>query len=182
MKTYLTYGFAMAFGGALVVFAMFFLGMHDSPAKFDTAQWIQTCLGLAIGITCIVLGTKARRAELPATEPFTYGSALGAGVMITLFAALIGLFTNYLYGAVINPHFTDVMLQSQADKLAAKGVPADKIEQIQKMTAVMMKPPVMAAVGFVSGMIAGTIMSLISAAFLKRAAVETLIDSPPPLA
>ena len=181
MKTYLTYGFAMAFGGALVVFAMFFLGMHDSAEKLDTAQWIQTCLGLAIGIACIVLGTKARRAEVPAGEPFGYGSALGAGVMITLFAALIGLFTNYLYGAVINPHFTDVMMQSQADKLTAKGVPSDKIEQIQKMTAVMMKPPVMAVVGFMSGMLFGTIISLITAAFLKRPAVENLTDSPPPL-
>ena len=181
MKTYLTYGFAMAFGGALVVFALFFLGMHDSPEKLDTAQWIQMGLGLALGVACIVLGTKARRAEVPATEPFGYGSALGAGVMITLFAALLGLFTNYLYGAVINPHFTDVMLQSQADKLAAQGVPSDKIEQIQKMTAVMMKPPVMAMMGFISGMLFGTLISLVTAAFLKRPAVKDLADAPPPL-
>jgi hypothetical protein len=38
MNTYLTYSFAMAFGGALIVFALFFLGLHDSPAKLDTAQ------------------------------------------------------------------------------------------------------------------------------------------------
>jgi hypothetical protein len=181
MKTYLTYGFAMAFGGALVVFALFFLGMHASAEKLDTAQGIQMGLGLAIGVTCIVLGTKARRAEVPATETFGYGSALGAGVMITLFAALLGLFTNYLYGAVINPHFTDVMLQAQADKLAATGVPSDKIEQIQKMTAALMKPPVMAAMGFVSGMLSGTLISLITAAFLKRPAGENLADAPPPL-
>ena len=89
MKTYLTYGFAMAFGGALVVLALYFLGMHDSADKFDTAQWIQTCLGLAIGIAGIVLGTQARRTGVPAGEPFGYGSALGAGVMITRVAALL---------------------------------------------------------------------------------------------
>ena len=89
--------------------------------------------------------------------------------------------TNYLYGAVINPQFTDVMMQAQADKLAATGVPSDKIEQIQKMTAVMMKPPVLAVVGFMSGMLFGTIISLVTAAFLQRPAAENPADAPPPL-
>lgn len=181
MKHYLTYGFAMALGGALVVFGLFFLGLHDSPDKLDTAQTIQMCAGLAIGITCIVLGTKAKRAALPATAEFGYGSALGAGVMITLFASLMGIFTNVLYAAVINPHFGEVIIQAQAAKMEAKGIPPDKIEQIQKMTATMMKPPVLAAMGFLSGMFFGTIISLVTAAFLKRPAVEELADSPPPL-
>jgi len=44
-------------------------------------------------------------------------SEFGAGVMITLFAAVIGLFTNYLYSAVINPNFGAVMIAAQALKL-----------------------------------------------------------------
>jgi hypothetical protein len=60
-------------------------------------------------------------------------------------------------------------------------VPSDKIEQIQKMTAALMKPPVMAAMGFVSGMLSGTLISLITAAFLKRPDGENLADAPPPL-
>lgn len=182
MKTYLTYGFAMAFGGAVLLFALFFLGFHDNPAKLDTAQWIQGIVGLAISIACTVLGIRARRAEVPADQAFGYGSALGAGVMITLFAALIGIVTTYLYSAVINPNFTDVMLQAQAAKLEEKGIPTDKIEQIQKATAVMMKPPVMAAMGFLSAMFFGTLVSLVAAAFLKRPALEDSADAPPPLA
>lgn len=178
MKTYLTYGFAMALGGALVSFAMFFLGLHDSPSQLDTAQWIQMSGGLAIGIACIVLGTKARRAEVPVHKNFGYGSALACGVMITLFAALIGSVTNYLYTSVINPNFGEVMLQSQAEKLADKGVPADRIEQIQKMSATMMKPAVMAIFGFISGMFFGTVISLITAAYFKRPAVEDAADTP----
>jgi hypothetical protein len=181
MKTYLTYGFAMALGGALISFAMFFLGLHDTPSKLDMAQWIQMGGGAALGVTCIVLGTKARRAEVPAHENFGYGSALASGVMITLFAALMGLVTNYLYTSVINPNFVEVMLQSQAEKLESKGVPADRIEQIQKMSATMMKPAVMAVFGFISGMLFGTVISLVSAAFLKRPAVEDTEDAPPAL-
>ena len=179
MKTYLTYGFYMALGGALLILLLFFLGLHSDPAKLSTAQWVQGIVGLGISVACIVLGTKARRAEVPATEEFGYGSAFGAGVMIVLFAALFGIGTTLLYSTVINPHFTEVIQQAQADKLEAKGVPADKIEQIQKMTATMMKPAVQAIFGFVVGMIFGTIVSRITAAFLKRPASDDLVDAPP---
>ena len=181
MKIYLTYGGAMAIANALVMFALFFAGLHDTSAKLDTAQWIQICTSVIIGVACIVLGTKARRATVPATESFGYGSALGTGVLITLFAALIGIFTGLLYTSVVNPHFSEVIVQAQADKLAEKGIPADKIEQIQKVTATMMKPPVMAVMGFVSSLFFGTLISLVTAAFLKRPAVEDFGESPPPL-
>ncbi|MSU23600.1 MAG: DUF4199 domain-containing protein [Opitutus sp.] len=178
MKTYLTYGFYMALGSALLVLAVFFLGLHSDPTKLSLAQWVQGCGGLGIAIACIIFGTKARRAEVPVTEEFAYGSALGSGVMITLFAALFGIVTTYLYTAVINPNFTEVTMQAQAAAFEAKGVPTDKIEQIQKITAAMMKPPIQAAFGFVFGMLFGTIISLITAAFLKRAAS----DEPPAMA
>jgi len=38
MKTYLTYGFAMAIAGALLSLVLYFLGYHSDPAKFATAQ------------------------------------------------------------------------------------------------------------------------------------------------
>jgi hypothetical protein len=174
MKTYLTFGAAMAGGGFVIVLVLYILGFHSDPAKLGSAQWIQGCLGLGVSISCIVLGTKARRAQVPPTEPFGYGRALGTGVMITLFAALVGLATTYLYGGVINPHFTDVIIQSQADKLEAQGLSAEKIEQIQKMSAPFMKLPAQMVFGFCGGMIFGTIISLISSAFLKRPASDEL--------
>ena len=174
MKTYLTYGSAMAGGGFVLVLILFILGFHSDPSKLSVAQWIQSCVGLGIAIACIVLGTKARRAQVPTTEDFGYGRALGTGVLITLVASLIGIVTTYLYVGVINPHFSDVIVQAQADKLEAKGLSADKIEQIQKMSAPFMKPPMQMAFGFLGGMFFGTIISLISAAFLKRPPSEEL--------
>src|ERR1019366_4642334 len=97
MKTHLTYGSAMAGAGFVLVLVLYILGFHSDAAKISPAQWIQGVLGFGIGIACIVLGTKARRANVPAEDDFGYGSALGAGVMITLFAALLGLVTNFVY-------------------------------------------------------------------------------------
>ena len=69
MKTYLTYGFYMAIGSALVIFALYFLGYHEDAAKLGTAQLVQTLTGLVIGLTCVVLGT--RNAAPPCRRPRT---------------------------------------------------------------------------------------------------------------
>jgi hypothetical protein len=170
MKTYLTYGLAMTVAGALLTLALFFLDFHSDPAKLRTAQWIGMGGGLVIGIAAIVLGTKARRAELPATEEFGYGRALGTGVMIVLFAALFGIVTNLLYTQVINPNFSEVLVQAQIEKWEAAGMSADKIEKAEGLMRKMMNPAIQACVGFLSGMVFGTLISLVTAAFLKREA------------
>jgi len=175
MKTYLTYGFYMAIGSALVIFALYFLGYHEDAAKLGTAQLVQSITGLAIGITCVVLGTKERRAAVPPTEDFGYGRALGAAFMIVLFASLMGVAFNLVYTTVINPGFTEVVLRSQADKLEAQGLSSDKVEQITTMTRKMMHPAVQSAMGFLAGLFFGTLVALVTAAFLKRPATDELV-------
>ena len=182
MKTYLTYGGAMAIAGAVLVLALFFLGFHTEAAKLDSAQTIGLIGGLGIGIVCIVLGTKARLAEVPLTEDFGYGRALGTGVMIVLFASLFGLVTNFIYFHFINPGFTDLIIQAQLDKMAEKGMNGAQLEQAEKITRMVMKPGLQAIFGFCGGMFSGTIISLITAAFLKRPANdEVAAENPPPL-
>ncbi len=177
MKTYLTYGFYMAFGSALIVFALYFLGFHSEAAKIDLAGKIQMGVGLAVSITCIVVGTKERRAELSAAENFSYSSALAAGFMIVLFASLFSAVFNYLYSTVINPGFIEIMLQAQSGKLEAQGLSAEKVEQINGFTRKMMQPAIQAGLGLLGGLFFGTLLSLITAAFLKRTAHEELVAS-----
>jgi hypothetical protein len=174
MKTTLTYGFALALGGALLSLVLYFLGFHSDIAKLQAANWIGNIGGLALGISCIVLGIKARRAEEPASENFGYGRALGTGVLITLWAALIGIATNYLYFQVVNPGFRDLLLQAQLDKLEATGVTGDRLEQSERMLRMGMTPVIISCVGFVLVMFWGTVISLIAAAFLKREAAEAV--------
>jgi Protein of unknown function (DUF4199) len=173
MKTYLTYGFAMAIAGVLLNLVLYFAGFHSDASKFGTAQLIGGLVGLGIGITGIVLGIQARRAEvMAANEDFGYGRALGAGVMIALFSALFGMLTGYLYMQVINPGMTDLMVQHQVSKMEAAGLSADKVEQMETITRKMMSPAIMAAMSFLMAMFGGTVISLISAAFLKRSASD----------
>jgi hypothetical protein len=180
MKTYVTYGFFMALAGLLLTLALYFLGYHSDPAKISTAQWIGSLGALAIGITITILGTKARRAEVPMTQEFSYGSALGAGVMITLFGALFSIVSTYLYFQVINPGMADIIVQAQLDKMEAKGMSGAQLDQAEKMTRMFMKPAFMMAFNFIGGMFWGTVISLITAAFLKRNATEELAPDLPP--
>ena len=181
MKTYLTYGFAMAIAGAVLAIVLYLLGFHSDPAKLTTAQIIQGVGGLAIGITCITLGTKARRAEIPATEEFGYGRALGAGIMVALFASLLGIVTTFLYAKVINPGFVDVIVQAQTEKFEAKGMSASQIEAAEKMVRMFSGATAQAISAFFGGMFFGTLVSLVTAAVLKRPAAPESFDAPPPL-
>src|SRR4051812_36711282 len=110
MKTYLTYGALMAFGGAVLVIVLYLLGFHSDASKLSAAQYLGGIGGLIIGVICITLGTKARRAQVPVTEEFGYGRALGAGFMIALFAALFGIVTTFVYAKWINPDFADIII------------------------------------------------------------------------
>ena len=174
MKTYLTYGSAMAGGGFVVVLVLYILGFHSDAEKLSSAQWVQGCLGLAVGIACIVLGTKAQRATVPPEEEFGYGSALGTGVMITLVAALLGLVTNFVYMQFINPGMRDLMVQAQVAKWEAMNMPAASMAQAESMMRKMMSPPIQAVFGFGFGMFFGTLISLVTSAFLKRPSPDTL--------
>jgi hypothetical protein len=172
MKTYLKYGGIMAGVVFVIVLALFALGFHSEVSKLSAARWIQGGLGLVVSIVCIVLATKERRAATPAEEPFGYGQALGTGVMTTLIAALIGIATTWLYVSVINPAMTDIAMQAQVAQWEAAGMSASRIEQAEAMMRKMMHPAIQACFGFVFGMIFGTIISLVTAAFLKRSESE----------
>jgi hypothetical protein len=177
MKTYLTYGFYMALGNALIVFALYFLGWHSEAAKLDLAQKIQMFGSIGICIACLIYGTREHRDALPPMDAYGYGRALGTGFMIALFASLFGAIFTYLYAAVVNPGFIEVMLQAQSDQLEAKGLSADKIEQVNSMTRSMMKPAIQAGIGFFMGLFFSTLFALITAAFLKRSARDEVVAS-----
>ncbi len=174
MKTYLTYGFVAALCNTLLAVVLFFLGFHSDVEKLSTAQWLGWIGSLIISVTCIVLGTKARRAEIPASETFSYGRAFGAGVMIALFAALFGAIGHFLYMSMINPGMTDVIIQSQIAQLEASGMSSSQIESAEAITRKMMHPAVQAAFAFVFGFIFNLVIALITSAFLKRSEVPPL--------
>jgi hypothetical protein len=170
MKTCLLYGFILAVSAALVTLVIYFLGLHSDPAKMGMSRGVSGLLILVIGVTCTALGVKARREQVPPSEEFGYGSALGAGALISLFAGIFGAVFNFVYFAYINTGFPEVMLQYQLDKLQDKGLTGARLDQAEKMTRMFMTPLPMAIFALIEGLIFGILISLVVAAFLKRPA------------
>lgn len=169
MKTCALYGIAIAVANALLILALFFLGFHSDPAKYQAAKYIGGLGGLAIGITLTILGIKARRSEIPGNEAFGYGRALGAGMQVGLVASLLSAVFNYAYFAFINAGFADIIVQDQLDKMQAKGIDGARVEKAEQFMRFMMSPGVYALQTFIGGLIFALIIALIIAAFLKRA-------------
>jgi hypothetical protein len=168
----LIYGFLLALTAFLIVLVLFLCGLASDPAKLRAGETIGFVAGLAAAIGFITSGIKTRRQDVPATESFTYGQAFGAGALVQLFASLFGLIGNYVYFAVINPNFGDIIVQAKIDKLEASGLSGDKLDRVENMLRIFSSPLAMTGAGFVNTAILGLIVALIAAAFLKRPAAE----------
>jgi hypothetical protein len=170
MKTCSLYGFIMAVASAILLLVLYFLGYHTDPAKFGAAKWIGGVGGLAIAITVMVMGVKARRAEVPANEPFGYGKAFGAAFMISVVSTIIYTIFYYIYAAFINTGFSEMIIQDSMDKMQAKGVSGAQLDSMEKGIRFMSSPMMLGISSVIGGLIFGVILALIIAAFLKRPA------------
>ena len=167
MKTYLTYGFGIALGGAIISMVLYFLGFNADPDKLQASRWITMVIGIVIAIVGLYLGTKEKRALTPPDKPWGYGSAFGAAFMIGLFAAIFSGLYNYAYFAFIDPGISDIILQMQLDQMEAKGMSADQIDKIEPMVRKWINPVAMSISGFVGAFFFHVVIGLVVAAFVK---------------
>ena len=179
MKTTFIHGIGIAIAGAILTFALYFLGFHDSVEKLGTAQTIGMVGGFAISIGGLTLAIRARRDETPADEPFGYGRALGAGTLTTLWSAIFGTLFHVLYTAVINPGMQDIIVENELNKLEAQGMTAAQIESAEGMIQMMTGPVIQSVFALIFGFLFGFIISLVVSIFLRREAVDSI--PPPPV-
>ena len=168
MKTSLLYGCILTLASALFTLVMYFVGAHSDPEKMNSTALIGLLFYVVIGFTVIFLGMRARRAELPADQGFSYGQALGTGVLIALVAAVTGTIFQYLYENFINTNFVEVQNQAQALKMAAKGMSDAMIEKNQAMMKKFSSPLIRSGFTLVFIFIFTFIYSLVAAAFNTR--------------
>lgn len=168
MKTSLTYGFIMALGTALVSLGFFFAGYHDEAAKMESAQRISMVLNTAIAIITIVLGMREKRGLTPADQNWGYGSALGTGLMVSLWGTLFSCIYSYTYFSFINPAINEVIYQAQVLKMEESGVSAAQIAQAEPMMRKWMSPAVMTLISFFVILAFNAVISFIAAIFVKN--------------
>jgi hypothetical protein len=172
MKTYTLYGFISSLAGAFLTLLLYFAGFHSDPSKLAAAKWIGGLLGIAILTTCVVLGIKARREEIPVEHDFGYWRSFFASFMICAVATVFNLVFTYVYNTFINPGFNDLLLQEQLNKIEASGMSGDKLDRAEGFTRSMFHPVPQAIFFVVISLVIAVVLSLILAGFFTRKAVQ----------
>jgi membrane associated rhomboid family serine protease len=182
MKTALIYGAAMAIAGAVLTLLMYFAGFHDNAEKMAAARWVGMIGGIGIGVACLALAMREKRAGYSADQEWGYGPAFGGGVLTSLFASLFGLITAYLYFAILNPDFSEVILQTQISAMEARGMTQAQIDRAEPMLRKWMSPLAMTIMQGISGFVMSVVLALIVAIFFRKPLAGTEEAGEPPVA
>jgi hypothetical protein len=108
----------------------------------------------------------------------TYGQALGAGMIICLYYAIIAAIFTYLLFKVIDTNLMDKQLAYTEGLLQERGLPEDAIEMSMKIQKKIMIPEVIAPLSILGSMFYGLLMSLIVAAFVRKEGNPLVDDAP----
>ena len=167
-KANLTNGLILGLIGIVYTLVIYFLDL--------TINKVQGYVFLLILIVALYFLVKSYRDNYMHGY-MTYGQAVGAGVVIFLYyAIIIAIFTYILY-AIIDPGLIDKQLAAAEEMMAKRGMPQEAMDAGLKIQKKMMKPEIMAPMSIFGNMLYGVIMSLIVAIFAKKEG-NPLIDTP----
>ena len=167
-KANLTNGVILALLGIVYSLVIYFLDL-----SFNKVQgWIF----LVVQILVLFFLVKSYRDNYR-YGMITFGQALGAGLIIFVYYAIIMAVFTYLLYAVIDPDLVDKQLAFAEEEMIKRGIPESAIEAGMKVQTKIMKPGIMAPLSIFGSMLQGLIMSLIVAAFVRKEG-NPLIDTP----
>jgi hypothetical protein len=166
-KANLTNGLILALVGIIWTIGLYFLDL-----TFNTTLGY---IFLVIEIVILFFLVKSYRDNY-LHGYMTYGQAMGSGVIIVLYSAIIMAVFTYILYAIIDPELTTKKLAFLEEMMLKRGAPEASIEPFMKMQEKVQKP-VIQAIGSVFGtMFMGTIMCLLVGIFVRKEG-NPLIDS-----
>lgn len=133
----------------------------------DIQNWINTVATVIVFVVGLFYLSKMYRDNEKAGT-LTYGQALGFAVVTCVFAAIINTFYSYIFFTFIDPEFITKMLDKMEADMITKKVPEAQIEQIINQSKKFMTTPFMTIAAFINVVLMGTIIGLITSAFVKR--------------
>lgn len=153
---------ALMLGFALVIysFILYFLDQN-----FNRALGI---INFVIMIAGLVLGIRAFRDE-SRSGTLSYGQAVGAGTVISLYAGIILAIFTYLLYSLIDPDLIEKYYTFLEDQMIQQGRATEQqIELGMQFNRKILTPATLSIFGILGNVFSGVIISLIAAIFLKR--------------
>ena len=175
MNTTFFYALVLSVSNIVLSLVFFFIGYQTD--KMAQGQWIVSLVPLAVMIVVTWLGLKAVREEAK-DKSLSYGKGVGTGVLISLYAGLIGAIYAFVHFTFINPNFSDYAIDMLRQKWVAAGMGDSQMEGAEKFMRFLYKPAVMAIMSAIFSPILGVLVSLILSIFLKRKPAALAEDAP----
>jgi hypothetical protein len=98
----------------------------------------------------------------------TYGQAVGSGVVISIYSAIISAIFVYILYAVIDPGLVNKQLAFIEETMIKQGLPQASIDAALKIQKKVIQPAILAPISIFGGILWGTILSLIVAIFVRK--------------
>lgn len=159
-KSILNYGVLLGIISVVMGVIMYVTNSYLDPS------WVYTVVGLAISITIISIGIKAFKSENGGF--LSIGEALKIGVGIALIGGIITSIWTFSLMTVIEPNYTEQMLDVQREKMVERGMPEAQIEAAMEMSANFMSPWISIAIYLAVTLFFGLIIALIAGLIMKQ--------------
>jgi len=148
-------------GIASVLLSLLFFALDVSRESY--LQW----LSWVILIAGIIMGTLNYRDKINGGF-ISYGDAFLTGLYITIVTAILSVIYFYILINYIDVNFIKTSLDTLEQSLVDKGVSDEMIDQQVTMAGKFMTPTIMMVMGFVTSLVMGVIISLITSAIFKK--------------
>ena len=151
--------------GLVVVIAQLAGNLLEIQSMGRGAGLLSWFLVFAITFALVFAACKEFREE---NGNITVGEGLKIGVTCGLLAGLIGGVFGILYTQVIDPEFTERMMETMRDAWEEQGMTDEQITQAEKMTSMFVNPIWSVPVAIIWYVIGGLIKGPIAGAILRR--------------
>lgn len=157
---------ALALIGAYLLF--FLVDMHQ--------HWINSVVSLLAMFGLLTWG-MIRFRDQKNRGYISYGRALGAGVLMSVYyGAILGTF-NWIFMHYISPETIDITMEQAYNDMVEQGVSEAQIKMSLEISEMFFRPYMLVLMGVIGGGILGTLLSLIGAAIAKRNPEDEVLRS-----
>ncbi len=163
MKPNIQYGLIL--GGILIAISLliYVLGLE----KNETVITISFVINIAIPAIVTFLGIRELRDKFQHGF-ISFGQGFSCGLVISIIGGALSSIYSFLYFKVINPGMVAYSRLKQEEAMLDRGMSYSEIEKMSSTLDFMTNPAILSAFAFLGMVIIGLVISLISAAILKK--------------
>lgn len=148
-------------GIVLIIYSLILYVMNQT---YNQALGILSYVFLIGGI---ILGSVAYRDKVLGGF-IAYRDAFVTGLLITVFAGILSSFFSFILMRFIDPGLVEQAIVKTEERLLARGISEDDLERAIEGTRKFVSSPFSVILGMVFFTVIGTVISLITAAIVKK--------------